>query len=172
MPVRNQKNTAVEFSVKHLMIATVKGRFKEVEGTINIDETNPTQSSVSVVIQVASVSTSQLIRDNDLRSDNFFDVEKFPVMTFKSTKVENVRNDRWNITGLLTIKDVTREVVLDTTFEGRGQDERGAERIGFSATTRINRREFELNYNAVLETGGVVVGDEVRIHLQVAGVRV
>jgi polyisoprenoid-binding protein YceI len=164
-------HTAAEFSVRHLMIANVKGRFRNVQGFIEIDETDPTRSRTEVTIAVASVDTGQLVRDNDLRSDNFFDVENYPELTFKSTRVERVSDDRWKVYGDLTIKGVTREVLLETTFDGRGKDASGKEVISFHATTRLNRREFNLNYNAVLETGGVVVGDDVRIQISAGGSR-
>ncbi len=162
--------TSAEFSVKHLMIATVKGRFRELEGTVYIDEAEPTRSSVGVTIQTASVDTAQLVRDTDLRSDNFFDVEKYPTMSFRSTAVKKIDGERWEVTGDLTIKGVTKEVVLATVFEGRGPDQHGADRLAFSAETKISRSEFGFNYNALLETGGVVVGDQVRIQLLVEAV--
>jgi len=164
-------HSTAEFAVKHMMVSTVKGRFKDLEGTIYLDESVPARSSVEATIQAASIDSGVEMRDNDLRSTNFFDVETYPTLSFKSTRLELKGKDEGKLFGELTIKDVTKEVALDVEFEGRGPDFAGTERIGFTAETSISRAEFGLTYNAVLETGGVVVGDKVKITLHIEGVR-
>lgn len=165
-------HTDVGFAVKHLMISTVRGRFAGVKGTIVLDEANPTNSSVEAEIDVATIDTRQEQRDAHLRSADFFEVEKYPTMTFRSRRVERLGNDRYRIVGDLTIRDVTREVVLDATDEGRGRDPWGGDRLAFSATTTIDRRDFGLTWNQALETGGVLVGNEIRISIDVQAVKI
>jgi polyisoprenoid-binding protein YceI len=160
-------HTNVEFAVKHLMITTVKGRFADVQGTVRLDDKDLTTGDVDVTIGTASIDTREPQRDAHLRSADFFDVEKFPAIRFRSTRIEHVSDDRYRLVGDLTIRDVTQEVVLDTAVEGRRKDPWGGERAGFSATTKINRGTFGLNWNQLLEAGGVVVGDEIKISLDV-----
>ena len=157
----------VEFAVKHLMIATVKGRFGVVRGTVHSDEVDPAKGRVEIEIDADSIDAREPQRDAHLRSADFFDVEKFPKITFRSTRLADVSGDRFKLTGDLTIHGVTREVTLDVTSEGRGKDPWGGERAGFSATTKLKRSEFGLTWNQVLETGGFVVGDEIRVSLDV-----
>ncbi len=164
-------HSIAEFAVRHMMVSTVKGRFRSMEGVITLDEERPERSSVVASIDVASIDTAEPDRDAHLRSDDFFNAERFPKMTFRSTRVERVDGERWKVYGDLTIRDVTKEVVLDTEFEGRAKDPWGNERVGFSATTELNRKEFGLRWNQVLETGGVVVGDRVKVSLHIAAVR-
>lgn len=164
-------HSTAEFAVKHMMVSTVKGRFRSLEGTLHIDEANPANSWVEASIDVASIDTAEPQRDAHLRSDDFFNVEKYPRMTFRSKRVEPVEDTRWKIIGDLTIRDVTKEVVLDTEFEGRVTDPWGKERIGFTAETVLNRKEFGLKWNALLETGGAVVGDKVRVSLHIEAIR-
>jgi len=164
-------HSIAEFSVKHLMVATVKGHFREMEGTIHLDEEQPENSSGQATIQTASVDTGNQMRDDDLRSDNFFGADQFPTITFRSTRVEKVDDERWKVYGDLTIRDVTKEVALETEFEGRAPGFEGKEHLGFTAETAINRKDFGLRYNAVLETGGVAVGDRVKITLNIEAIR-
>ena len=164
-------HSSAEFSVKHMMISSVKGVFREVAGAITIDEAAPERSHVEATINTASVDTGVGMRDDDLRSANFFDSQQFPEITFRSTAVEPVDGDTWRVRGDLTIRDVTREVVLETEFGGRAPDFTGTERAGFTAETTINRKDFGLNYNPVLETGGVVVGDKVKVTLHIEAVK-
>lgn len=154
----------VEFAIKHLMISTVKGRFSEVAGTVQLDDEDPANSVVDVRINVASIDTRQPDRDAHLRSGDFFDVEKYPALTFTSTRIER-DGDEYRVEGNLTIRDVTRKVTLRASDEGRTRDPWGGERAGFSATTKINRRDFGLTWNQILETGGIAVGDEVKISI-------
>jgi polyisoprenoid-binding protein YceI len=165
-------HTEVGFSVKHLMISTVRGRFAGVKGTIVFDEVNPASSSAEVEIDTATIDTRAEQRDAHLRSADFFEVEKYPTMTFRSRRVERLGNGRYRIIGDLTIRDVTREVVLDATDEGRGRDPWGGDRLGFSATTTIDRSDFGLTWNQALETGGVLVSNEIKISIDIEAVRV
>jgi polyisoprenoid-binding protein YceI len=163
-------HTQVEFAVKHMMITTVKGRFSEVTGEIQFDEGNLANSKVNIDINVASIDTREAQRDTHLRSADFFDVEKFPKITFRSTAILGA-HDEFKLTGDLTIHGVTRRVTLDVTHAGRGKDPWGGERIGFSATGKIKRGDFGLTWNAALETGGFLVGDEVKLSLDVEAVK-
>lgn len=164
-------HTDIGFAVKHMMISTVKGRFADVSGTLTLDEADPRASSVDVSINAASVDTRQEQRDTHLRSADFFDVENFPALTFRSRLVEAAGTGEYRVTGDLTIRGVTREVVLKVVDEGRGQDPWGNQRAGFSAKTVIDRRDFGLTWNAALEAGGILVGNDVRISLEVQAVK-
>ncbi len=160
-------HSLVEFAVKHLMISTVKGRFGDVEGTVAASDDLFSDAAVDIRIGVASIDTRQPDRDAHLRSADFFDVDQYPTIAFRSTRVERTGGDTLRVVGQLTIRDVTKDVALDVTSEGRGPDPWGGERAGFSATGRINRREFGLTWNQALETGGFVVGDDIRIAIDV-----
>ena len=164
-------HTDVSFAVKHLMISTVRGRFGSVRGTFRLDEAEPARSSVSVEIDAASIDTRQEQRDAHLRSADFLDAEVHPLLTFASRVVEPTGKDRLRVTGDLTIRGTSRAVVLDVTDEGRGGDPWGGQRAAFSATTTIDRRDFGLTWNQALEAGGVLVGNEIRISLDVQAVR-
>ncbi len=167
----DKTHSIAEFAVKHMMVSTTKGRFADFEGVIEIDEEHPTLSSVRASIDTASVDTKEATRDEHLRSDDFFSSERFPTMTFASTRVERVDEENYRVIGDLTIRDVTREVVLDTEFSGQAADPWGNQRAGFTATTKINRKDFGLNWNNVLEAGGVLVSDTVKITLNIEAVR-
>ncbi len=161
----------VEFSVKHMMISTVKGMFQHVEGTIQWDGQNVESASVNARIDSSSITTFNEMRDNHLRTNDFFNAEQWPDITFKSTRVEQDGDDI-KVYGDLTIRDVTRPVVLDTEFEGLVEkDAFGKRRAAFTATTEINRKDFGVNWNAALETGGVAVSDKVKVTLHIAAVR-
>ena len=167
-------HSVAEFSAKHMMITTVKGRIADVRGTVTIDATEPERSSVVAELEAASIDTRTEQRDAHLRSADFLDVEQFPLITFRSRRVEGASlrdGASFRVVGDLTIRGVTREVTLDATYEGRGKDPWGGERVSFSATTKIDRRDFGLTWNAALETGGVLVSNDVRISLEVQAVR-
>ena len=167
-------HSSAEFSVKHMMISTVKGRFGDLEGTLVLDATYPGRSTVEAEIATASIDTHADQRDAHLRSPDFFDVERFPAITFRSRRIEGPyadEGDRFKVVGDLTIRDVTREVTLDATFEGAGRDPWGGERLGFSADTKLDRRDFGLTWNQALEAGGVLVSNDVRLHLEVEAVK-
>jgi len=159
-----------EFAVKHMMFSTVKGSFTDLSGTITLDEQNIENSSVQVEIDPTSVDTRDAKRDEHLRSADFFSVEQNPKITFVSTAVDGEANGDLKVTGDLTMNGVTRQVVLDAEFTGRGMSPFGMEVIGYSAKTKISRKDFDINWNAALETGGVLVGDEVKISLEIEAV--
>ena len=159
-------HTTVEFSVKHMMVSSTKGRFGGVSGTLVIDEQNPERSSAEVKIDASTVDTREERRDAHLRSADFFNVEVHPEITFKSTRVVPESGDRYKVYGDLTILGVSQPVVLDTEYHGQNKTPWGSEVVGFTATTKISRKEWGLTYNAALETGGFLVGDEIKIHLE------
>ena len=167
-------HSLVEFSAKHMMITTVKGRIADVKGAITIDEARPEASRVQVELAAASIDTRAEQRDQHLRSADFLDVEQFPAITFTSRRIEGASakpGSEFRVVGDLTIHGVSREVTLDATYEGRGKDPWGGERVSFSADAKIDRREFGLVWNAALETGGVLVSNDIKIHLEVQAVR-
>ncbi len=163
-------HSSVEFVARHMMIARVRGRFVEFDGSVQIAEA-PEDSAVEVSIRAGSVLTNDEGRDNHLRSPDFLDAERFPTLHFKSTAVELTGDGDWKVHGDLTIRDVTRRVVLDLELEGVGPSPWGDMRAGFHAETEINREDFGLTWNAAIETGGVVVGPKVKIELNVEAVR-
>ena len=166
------KHTLVEFGVKHMMFTTVKGRFTGLRGTINCaDEADAARASVEAEIDAASVDTGEEQRDAHLRSAEFLDAERHPTMTFNSTGVERLDSERLRVVGDLTIRGVTREVALETTFNGMGKNPYGQEVAGFTAETTINRKEFGLTWNAALESGGLLVGDKLEILIEVQAIR-
>lgn len=158
-------HTEAGFAVKHLMISTVRGRFGAVKGDVRFDPADLSTGSANITIDVNSIDTREAQRDAHLRSGDFFDVEKFPAMTFVSTGVRAIKGETFQLVGHLTIKDVTREVVLDVENHGLQKDPWGGERAGFTARTAINRKDFGLTWNATLETGGLLVGEDVKINL-------
>jgi polyisoprenoid-binding protein YceI len=157
-------HSAAQFAVKHLAISTVRGAFTSVKGTVQFDDKDITKSSVEVTIDVNSVDTRQPDRDKDLRSDHFFDAEHFPTITFKSKRVEQLSPGKLKITGDLTIHGITKEVVLDVDGPTAPvKDPWGNQRMAINATTKINRQDFGVKWNATMDNGGVVVGDDVSI---------
>jgi polyisoprenoid-binding protein YceI len=157
----------VGFAVKHLMISTVRGRFAAVKGSAELDDARPNAAKLDVTIDVSSIDTRQEQRDNHLRSPDFFDVARFPTMRFISKRIEGDIDGEFRVIGDLTIRGVTHEVTLDATAEGRVRDPWGNDRAGFSAKTKISRSAFGLTWNQALETGGVVVGDDVKLSIDV-----
>jgi polyisoprenoid-binding protein YceI len=170
-PVQWQIDTAhtgAHFSVRHMMVSNVRGEFSKVTGTVNLDTGDIGRSTVEASIEAASIQTREPARDKHLRSADFLDVEHFPVISFKSRKIEGMAASGFVLTGDLTIHGVTREVVLDVEpLSEEIADAYGNFRIGTSATTKIDRRDFGLTWNAVLETGGVVVGTEIKITIEI-----
>jgi polyisoprenoid-binding protein YceI len=156
-------HSIAEFAVKHMVVATAKGRFGAVEGTLQWDGQNFATASVNATIDVTTISTGDVNRDSHLKSDDFFNAEQFPTATFRSKRIDSKDSDEFKLVGDLTIRDVTKEVTLDVEFEGQVKDPYGLQRSGFTAQTSINRREFGLNWNAMLEAGGAVVADKVKI---------
>lgn len=156
-----------EFKVKHMMISNVKGSFSGLSGTLVENPTDPTRSSVEAAIDIATLTTGDAQRDAHLKSADFFEVEKYPQMTFKSTKVERKSEGEYRVTGDLTLHGVTKPVTF--AVEGPSapnKDPWGNTRIGLSATTKINRKDFGLNWNAALETGGFLVGEQVQVTIE------
>jgi polyisoprenoid-binding protein YceI len=161
-------HSGAEFKVRHMMISNVKGSFSGLNGTLTENPSDPSLSSAQTSIDVSTVNTGDAQRDAHLKSADFFDVEKYPQMTFKSTRVERKGEAEYRVTGDLTLRGVTKPVIF--AVEGPSapnKDPWGNERVGLSATTRINRKDFGLNWNAALEAGGFLVGDEIQITLEV-----
>lgn len=157
----------IEFAVKHLMISTVKGRFANVTGVLTGDLDNPSEFELNVDVDVASIDTRQSQRDGHLRSPDFFNAAEFPTIKFVGKRVNGDVRDEFALIGDLTIRDVTREIELQVTNEGSARDPWGGSRVGFSAKGKIDRRDYGLTYNQALETGGFVVGDEVKLSIDV-----
>jgi polyisoprenoid-binding protein YceI len=160
----------VGFSVKHMMIATVRGEFQAYTAELRLDLEDLTRSRVSAEIDVASIATRDAKRDEHLRSADFFDAETHPKLTFESRRVERVDADAYRLVGDLTIRGITREVVLDAEFAGVHKDPWGNTRTGFTVTGQVDRKDFGLTWNAALETGGVLVGDKVKLSLDLEAV--
>jgi polyisoprenoid-binding protein YceI len=164
-------HSGINFSVRHMVVSKVRGRFAKFSGELAIDDADLTRSSVDVAIDAASIDTGNAQRDGHLRSADFFDVETFPELRFRSTRIDKRGDDRYAVVGQLTIRDVTREVSLDVEYGGRARDPWGNERLGFVATAKVDRKDFGLKWNQALETGGVLVGDRIDIELELQGVR-
>ncbi|HEY6907984.1 MAG TPA: YceI family protein [Myxococcales bacterium] len=164
-------HSAIQFAVRHMVVSKTRGRFAKWSGKLVFDPEKPTASSVEVSIDPASIDTADEQRDGHLRSPDFFDVQKFPTASFKSKRIEDAGGDRYRVIGDLTLHGVTRPVVLDATYEGTGKDPWGGERAGFSASLTIDRKDFGLEWNKALETGGLLVGEKVELTLEVEAVK-
>jgi polyisoprenoid-binding protein YceI len=165
-------HSTAQFKVKHMMISNVKGEFTAVKGTLQLDDADLSKSKVEATIDAATINTRDAQRDGHLKSGDFFDVEKFPTLTFKSTSISRKTDGELNIAGDLTIRGVTRKAIFDVEGPSAQQkDPWGNLRIGLSGTTRINRKDFGLSWNTALETGGFLVGDEVTVTLDVQFVK-
>jgi polyisoprenoid-binding protein YceI len=162
-------HTTIEFSAKHMMITTVKGRFVDVEGTIVADEQNFADSEVTATMKAASIDTRSEQRDTHLRSADFLDVEHYPEVTFKSTRIEGTKEE-FKLIGDLTIRGTTRPITLDVTFEGSGKDPWGGTRASFSAKGKFDRRDYGLTWNVALEAGGILVSNDVKINIEAQAV--
>jgi polyisoprenoid-binding protein YceI len=166
-------HTHAQFTVKHMMVSNVKGEFGKIAGTVNIDEKDITKSALDVTIDASTLDTRNEGRNAHLKSADFFDVANHPNLTFKSTKVEKAGEGKLKVTGNLTIRGVTKPVVLDVegpTAEMKSPFD-GSARIGATATTRLNRKDFGLNWNKAMEAGGVLVGDEVLVTIEFEGIK-
>jgi polyisoprenoid-binding protein YceI len=159
-------HSSINFTARHMMIAKVHGRFEKFSGTVNFDENNPANTTVDVTIDAASLSTKEAQRDGHLHSGDFFDVETYPTLTFKSTRIELIDEDTAKLVGDLTIKDITKEVVLNVEYLGQAQSPWGTINAGFTGATTINRKDWDLNWNVALETGGFLVGDKIQINIE------
>lgn len=162
----DKTHSEATFRVRHL-ISKVSGRFSDFGGTIDFDEARPERSNVGVTIEAASIDTGVADRDKHLRSDDFFAADTYPTLTFVSTAIAPKGGNRYEVTGDLTIRGVTRRIVLPTEFLGAATDPWGNQKVAFEGEVTINRKDFGLNWNAAIETGGFLVGDEVRVGLQI-----
>lgn len=164
-------HSSIGFTVRHMVFSKVRGRFATYTANLALDEADLTRSTIEVSIDAASIDTGTDQRDGHLRSPDFFDVEKYPQLRFRSTRIEKVDDESYRMIGELTIRDVTREVVLDVEATGKGKDPWGNERLGFVAKTSFNRKDYGLNWNQLLEAGGVLVGDKIDIELDIQAVK-
>lgn len=164
-------HSSIGFTVRHLVVSKVRGRFTRWTGTIRMDEKDLKRTQVDIAIEPASVDTGVEQRDNHLKSPDFFDVEKYPTMTFKGTRVEQAKDGSLKLVGDLTMHGVTRPVTLDVEYAGSQKDPWGGIRTGFSARTTLNRKDFGLTWNQLLEAGGVAVGEKVEIDIEVEAVK-
>ena len=162
-------HSEVFFQVRHL-VTKVRGRFSDFEGTITYDEANPEASSVNFSIKTASIDTNVADRDTHLRSADFFSAEEHPTLTFRSKKITKKGGDSFDVVGDLSMRGTTKEITLPVTFLGNATDPWGGKRVGFEAETTVNRKDYGLNWNAALETGGFLVGDDVKINLSIQAV--
>jgi polyisoprenoid-binding protein YceI len=164
-------HSSVAFEVKHMMISTVRGQLREFDGTLEAAEDDPANSRVRGAAKVASIDTGSPDRDEHLRGPDFFDAERYPEITYASTCIEPLGGPDYRVTGDLTIKGVTRQVMMEASVEGAGEDPWGAERVGIRVRGKLDRRDFGLNWQQPLTKGGVLVGEEVRILIDVSAVR-
>jgi polyisoprenoid-binding protein YceI len=164
-------HSTAEFSIRHMMITTVKGRFSGITGAVEGDPEDLTTAKVHLDIDVSTVDTRQPDRDKHLRSADFFDVEKYPTMSFESTRITRTGPNTYDVVGNLTLHGVTKEVVCQVTYEGQGKDPWGGTRAGYTATTTLNRKDYGLMWNVALETGGVLVGDQVKVSVELETVK-
>ena len=168
----DSSHSHVNFTARHMMISKVRGNFESFSGTVNFDEENPANTTVNIEVDLTSVNTRDEQRDGHLKSPDFFDVENYPTMTFVSTRVEQIDAQNGRLFGQLTIKDVTKEIVLDVEYAGMAKSPWGTVSAGFSASGSLNRKEWGLNWNQALETGGVLVGDKINIEIELELVKV
>lgn len=165
-------HSSIAFSVRHMMISKARGSFDKWSGTVDLNEQNPTAAVINVTIDTASINTKDAQRDGHLRSPDFFDAEKYPTITFQSTKVELTDKENAKLTGDLTIHGVTKPVVLDVEYQGSSKSPWGTVNYGFSAKTKLNREDWGLTWNAALEQGGWLVGKDVNVEIEVELVQV
>jgi polyisoprenoid-binding protein YceI len=164
-------HSGINFSVRHMVVSKVRGRFAKFSGKLDVDEGDLTKSQIEATIDASSIDTGTPQRDAHLKSADFLDAERFPEIRFRSSRIDKLAEDRYRLTGNLTIREVTREIALDVEYGGRAKDPWGNERVGFIAKASLDRKDFGLAWNQVLEAGGVLVGDRVEIDLEVQGVR-
>lgn len=167
----DKSHTSVEFVATHMMFTKVRGKFTALEGTITYDPANVAASSVKVTIDATSITTGTSDRDNHLKSADFLDVAQYPTITFVSTKVVSMGDNKAHVTGDLTVHGVTKSVTLDSSFDGSGKNPYGLQVAAFSGSTKINREDFGLAWNVMLEAGGVLVSKEIQVNLEVQAVQ-
>jgi polyisoprenoid-binding protein YceI len=164
-------HTRIGFVARHAMVTSVRGSFTDFEGTAHIDAADPARSSARLSLKVASIDSRNEQRDGHLRSADFFDAETYPEVTFVSTAVERLDDDEFRVTGNLTVKDVTKPVTVELTFNGSAKDPFGNLRAGFEGKTTVNRKDWGLTWNAALETGGLLVSDKIRLEFDVSAIK-
>ena len=167
----DNSHSHVQFSVRHMMLAKTRGEFQKFTGTVNLDETNPANSTVDIQIDASSINTRDEQRDGHLRSPDFLDAANHPYLTFKSNRVDVTSSNTAKLHGDLTIRDKTNPVTLDVEYVGKSKSPWGTENHGFEAHTKINRKDWDLTWNAALETGGVLVGEDVNIDIELEVVK-
>ncbi|MED4600808.1 YceI family protein [Paenibacillus validus] len=160
-------HSSIDFTIKHMMIAKVKGAFHSFEAQIEADPEDLTSADIQLQVDLSSIDTRNNDRDNHLRSADFFDIEQHPKLTFQSTQITKTGDGEYDVTGNLTLHGVTRSETFSVTFEGAGKDPWGNEKVGFSGQGKLKRSDYGLTYNAVLETGGVLIGDEVKFTIEI-----
>jgi polyisoprenoid-binding protein YceI len=164
-------HSAVNLTVRHMVISKVRGHFGKWSAKLQLDTAEQTRSSVEVDIEAASIETGVADRDTHLRSPDFLDAARYPTLRYRSRRVEAATKDRLRVVGDLTIRDVTREVILDVEYGGQGKDPWGNTRVGFTASTSVSRKDFGLTWNQALETGGVLVADRVDIEIELQAIQ-
>jgi polyisoprenoid-binding protein YceI len=170
--VIDSSHSRIGFIARHAMITKVRGGFNTFDGTAHLDFEHPVNSSVSVTIDVASVDTRNAQRDDHLRTNDFFNATDFPQITFASTSVKQVDAENYKVTGDLTIKGVTKAITVDYEYTGTAKDLYGNTRVGFEGTATLNRSDFGVNFNAALETGGVIVSEKINLEFEISAVKV
>ena len=158
-------HSAINFSARHMMLTTVRGQFEKFSGNVHFDEKNPADTTVDVTVETASLNSKDEKRDGHLKSPDFLDVAQFPTLTFKSKRVKHIDDTNAKLTGDLTIKNVTKEVTLDVEYHGQQKAPWGATSAGFTGTTKINREDWGLNWNMLLEAGGLLVSKDIKIEI-------
>lgn len=166
----DSSHSGINFSVRHMVVSKVRGRFTKYDVKLSLDSEDLTRSTVQASIDAASIDTGVAQRDEHLRSADFFDAEKYPELRFQSKRIERVDDERYRLVGDLTIRDATRELVLDVEYGGRAKDPWGNERVGFVAKATLDRKDFGLGWNQLLETGGVLVGDRIELDLEIEAI--
>jgi len=161
----DKSHSEIQLSVRHMMISKVRGRFESFSGTVDFNEENPAASAVDVTIDASTINTRDAQRDGHLKSADFLNAEEFPALSFKSKRVEVLGENKGRIYGDLTIRDISREVVLDAEYTGQAKSPWGTTSAGFSATTSFDRKDWGLGWNQALETGGILVGDKVDVSI-------
>jgi len=169
--VLDSAHSRLGFVARHAMVTKVRGAFNDFEGTAHLDATDPAKSHATLTIDVASVDTRQVQRDDHLRTNDFFDAPTYPKITFVSTAVEKLDEESFRMTGDLTIKDVTKSVSIDFDYNGSATDPYGNQRVGFDGSTVINRKDFGVSFNAALETGGVMVSEKITLEFEISAIK-
>ena len=164
-------HSRIGFVARHAMVTKVRGSFNEFDGTVHIDAENPTRSSATVAIQAKSIDTRNADRDAHLRSNDFLAMDEYPEISFSSTRVEQVDDENYRVTGDLTLKGVTKPVAIVFEYTGAATDPFGNERVGFEGSVTVSRRDWGVNWNAPLEAGGVLVGDKVTLEFEISAIR-